>query len=99
MNDNNLTSNFPDFIRPICLPTKDYRPLFTTATNFIVAGWGSDAEHQMSDVKKSVNLPYVPMEDCEEPLAGDSRICAGGEKGKDSCTGMISIYTSFNNVM
>ncbi|XP_072946370.1 phenoloxidase-activating enzyme-like [Epargyreus clarus] len=78
---------FTDFIRPICLPTKDYRSEFTAVTNFVVAGWGSDNEQQITDVKRSVSLPYVPKEECESALMGDSRICAGGEAGKDSCTG------------
>ncbi|XP_072946210.1 transmembrane protease serine 9-like [Epargyreus clarus] len=78
---------FTEFIRPICLPLKDYNIDFTNGTRFTVAGWGSDNVRQMTDVKKAVFLPYVPTEDCQSPLPDNHYICAGGEEGEDSCNG------------
>ncbi|XP_072946557.1 phenoloxidase-activating enzyme-like isoform X1 [Epargyreus clarus] len=79
--------NFTDFIRPICLPLKDYNIDFTNRTKFTVAGWGSDNVRQMTDVMKSVSLPYVSADDCQSPLPDNQYICAGGKDGEDSCKG------------
>ncbi|XP_072946556.1 phenoloxidase-activating enzyme-like [Epargyreus clarus] len=78
---------FTDYIRPICLPTMDYSIYFTNLTKFMVAGWGSDNERQLTDVKRAVSLPYVSADDCHNPLPENQYICAGGEEGKDTCTG------------
>lgn len=62
----------------------------TEDLNFWVAGWGSTGvDRAYSDVKQHVNIPYVPTGVCKQRYAHlpDSAICAGGEKGKDSCTG------------
>lgn len=58
--------------------------------NFTVAGWGSDGS-QFSEVKKHVRVPYVSIDQCRDryPLNRliDNQICAGGNRGEDSCSG------------
>ncbi|XP_041971604.1 phenoloxidase-activating enzyme-like [Aricia agestis] len=82
---------FSDFIKTVCLPTRDYVPEFTASTNFTVAGWGDDpSKTEFYDVKKEVDVPYVPMSKCRNTITTDlidNQICAGGEEGKDTCKG------------
>lgn len=71
-------------------------------TNFtcVVAGWGKDKfgkEGVYQNVLKTVDLPFVAHGDCNEDLRTtrlgryfklhQSFLCAGGEPGKDSCSG------------
>lgn len=79
---------FTDFVRPICLPRSS-----RVEPRFIVAGWGRTESRDQSDVKLQVNVPYVDNGRCNEAYQGlgvrigDGQMCAGGEQGKDSCTG------------
>ncbi|XP_016961983.1 phenoloxidase-activating factor 2 [Drosophila biarmipes] len=83
-------------INTICLP-KEKRSL--NSTRCLVAGWGKKEfkdKHNTSILKK-VDLPLVPRDVCQDQLRktrlGKSftlpsgLICAGGEEGKDACTG------------
>lgn len=71
-------------------------------TNFTcsVAGWGKDKfgkEGVYQNVLKTVELPFVDHNDCRNALRytrlgkyfnlHESFLCAGGEPGKDSCSG------------
>ncbi|XP_026492019.2 phenoloxidase-activating enzyme-like [Vanessa tameamea] len=86
---------YTDFIRPICLPYEDITQ--TTGTQFLeVAGWGAVSEiKSYSNVKLHVFLPYKPLKECQQAYEVQGRklklwhkqICAGGDKGKDSCKG------------
>ncbi|XP_026735969.1 phenoloxidase-activating enzyme-like [Trichoplusia ni] len=92
------TAPFTDFIRPICLPTRDWTSPSRIPANFTLyaAGWGAVSTRQSySNVKLHVDLPYVPPERCQPAysLPGRSvnlwagQLCAGGINGKDSCKG------------
>ncbi|XP_073846509.1 phenoloxidase-activating factor 2-like [Musca autumnalis] len=84
-------------IRPICLPESnvnfDYSRCYAT-------GWGKDSfdgNAQYQAILKKVDLPIVPHATCQANLRQtrlglrynlhESFICAGGEKGKDTCKG------------
>ncbi|XP_013147131.1 PREDICTED: serine protease easter-like [Papilio polytes] len=83
--------NFTEFIHPICLPEIDESANFTSNTIFKAAGWGLvDLQNRvLSDVKRHVSLPYVPLNKCEKEYGklSNNQICAGGEEGQDSCNG------------
>lgn len=83
-------------VKLICLP-----PQGTTFIddNCFVTGWGKSKfdslEYQV--ILKKIQLPMVPNQDCEKALKTtrlgpkfrlhNSFVCAGGEEGKDACTG------------
>ncbi|KAH8393480.1 hypothetical protein KR200_002159, partial [Drosophila serrata] len=82
-------------IRPICLPSTNQK---FDRKRCIFSGWGQDAVEQNSfmNIMKKVDLPVVGSRTCEgqmKRLKGsafqldESLICAGGEEGKDSCSG------------
>ncbi|KAF2895865.1 hypothetical protein ILUMI_10310 [Ignelater luminosus] len=82
---------FTNFIQPICLPVSE-APDPSTGSKLTVVGWGITENDTKSDVKLKVNVPVVSKEQCSSKLhnIGDvdsTRICAGGEKGKDACQG------------
>ncbi|XP_034826264.1 phenoloxidase-activating enzyme-like [Maniola hyperantus] len=80
-----------DFIKAICLPDRNFMPVFEPSTNFTMAGWGSTGSGKSaSEIKLEVSIPYVPWDKCEKvqgPDVMDTQICAGGADGKDSCDG------------
>jgi len=83
-------------INTLCLPTEK-RSLISTRC--MVAGWGKKEfkdKHNTSILKK-IDLPIVPRDICQDQLRQtrlgkaftlpSGLICAGGEEGKDACTG------------
>lgn len=84
-------------IQPICLPSKE--ETFDLA-NCVATGWG---KHEFGEkgnypnILKKIDLPIVPRATCESCLRStrvgpsfklhESFICAGGEIGKDMCSG------------
>ncbi|KAL4709548.1 hypothetical protein ACJJTC_007279 [Scirpophaga incertulas] len=77
-----------DYIRPVCLPSGTANESLT----FTAAGWGEDVvTGRYSDVKKSISLPFLPYYVCQNLYKHDvipkQAICAGGEKGVDTCRG------------
>ncbi|XP_058829116.1 CLIP domain-containing serine protease B4-like [Topomyia yanbarensis] len=88
--------NFTDFISPVCLPLADKaRTLDTDHTRFTAVGWGN-TEHKNgsyeygSRYKLHVFLNGVSLETCDAAYDEDiidSQLCAGAEKGKDTCQG------------
>ncbi|XP_063367244.1 phenoloxidase-activating enzyme-like [Cydia amplana] len=87
---------YTDFIRPICLPTSDSTAHFPSTERLFAAGWGPNNEtHSNSEVKLHVDLPYKTIESCQPAYdvpkrrvaLWDNQICAGGEKGRDTCKG------------
>lgn len=80
------------FIQPACLPRNG-----DLAERFLVAGWGQTETNYFggrSDVLRKVEVPLVDKSMCQNIYNRsskinfvDSQICAGGERGKDSCTG------------
>ncbi|XP_011296220.1 phenoloxidase-activating factor 2 [Musca domestica] len=84
-------------IRPICLPESSMK---FDHSRCYATGWGKDkfsnaGEYQT--ILKKVDVPIVPHDTCEANLRQtrlglhfslhESFICAGGEKGKDTCKG------------
>lgn len=75
-----------DYIRPICLPTNADH-----ATPLTVAGWGRTeySDRNRSDILLKVELPADQCKNFMGQTIGlmYSQICAGGEKGRDTCKG------------
>lgn len=84
-------------VNTICLPPKDYS--FDLARCF-ASGWGKDVFGKQGTyqvILKKIELPIMPRDQCQTALRSTrlgrrfklhtSFICAGGEKGRDTCKG------------
>ncbi|XP_065073609.1 CLIP domain-containing serine protease B4-like [Ochlerotatus camptorhynchus] len=85
---------FTPFIQPICLPTtQDQQKAATAPARMIVAGWGQTETKSASQYKMYLDIPGWSNDQCKEAFSSvsvdiiDTQLCAGGEKGKDSCRG------------
>ncbi|KAK9739024.1 Trypsin [Popillia japonica] len=82
------------FVRPVCLPKPDTE--VTTGQRLSVVGWGKTETGRYSPVKLKLKVPIVSESNCNRMFnrAGvnvrTSQLCAGGEKDKDSCNGIVS---------
>ncbi|KAF5305584.1 hypothetical protein FQA39_LY01675 [Lamprigera yunnana] len=82
---------YTSFIQPICLPfVNDNRDYINEL--MVVCGWGSTEKGSSSDVKLKLEVPIVSNDVCNSRLGKitsitQNHICAGGIKGKDSCSG------------
>ncbi|CAH0558768.1 unnamed protein product [Brassicogethes aeneus] len=80
---------FSEYIQPICLHTKQNYVVY----NYYVSGWGKTEAREVSNVKMKLELPRYDHKPCIAKYnqigleITDNQICAGGLKGKDSCTG------------
>ncbi|XP_019874888.1 CLIP domain-containing serine protease B9 [Aethina tumida] len=80
---------FTDFIQPICLLDKPNYIVY----QYQLSGWGKTDAAEISNVKMKVDVPSYDHQSCREKFQAleltvtDKQICAGGVKGKDSCTG------------
>eukprot|EP00088_Acartia_fossae_P035299 TRINITY_DN36332_c0_g1_i1.p1 TRINITY_DN36332_c0_g1~~TRINITY_DN36332_c0_g1_i1.p1 ORF type:complete len:454 (-),score=113.52 TRINITY_DN36332_c0_g1_i1:109-1470(-) len=88
---------------PGCDDQFSYRFNNGTGTRCWVAGWGKNENGQFQFIQKKVDLPIFERNQCNQRLKnalnnkrnglGDrfslhaSEVCAGGEVGKDACTG------------
>ena len=81
----------------VCLPPPD---LIVNDSRCFTTGWGKNnfgKEDMYQVILKKVDLPVVPSDTCQEYLRNtrlgkyfnldESFVCAGGEEGKDACTG------------
>ncbi|KAJ8961443.1 hypothetical protein NQ318_014691 [Aromia moschata] len=81
----------------ICLPAQGQ---VVNSANCFVSGWGKDIFGKIGTyqvILKKIELPIVPPPQCQDALRktrlgahyklDKSFICAGGEEGKDACTG------------
>ncbi|XP_049815927.1 serine protease easter-like [Schistocerca nitens] len=81
------------YIRPICLPPGNTGKLSYAGRDLVVAGWGKTESRAFSPVKLKVAVPAVTEEECKSVYSGRrtvsyaTQLCAGGQEGKDSCTG------------
>ncbi|KAH0947924.1 hypothetical protein HN011_012040 [Eciton burchellii] len=80
---------FSKYIKPICLPSSS-----TSLQGMLqVAGWGKTESRSSSNVKLKLSLPLVDQDQCNQVYGnvsvqlGYGQICAGGQRGKDSCRG------------
>ncbi|KAF2898151.1 hypothetical protein ILUMI_08021 [Ignelater luminosus] len=86
--------NYTEFISPLCLPlSSELSNKMYTEEKVVVAGWGKTKTKLQSEIKLKVELLVQTNNDCSKHyrpegmrIAG-SQMCAGGEKGKDSCSG------------
>ncbi|XP_066248818.1 ovochymase-like [Euwallacea similis] len=82
---------YSDYIQPVCLP--NLSEASTAGEKLIVAGWGRTEKGRDSNVKLKLQVPLTEASRCRNAFVqlgvqlGDDQICAGGEDGKDSCTG------------
>jgi len=87
---------FSFHINRICLPNSPFQ--FPAGKRCVISGWGKDTfSGSFRQIIKKVDVPLVEFNKCEEQLQKtrlssyfqlhESYICAGGEPGKDACTG------------
>ncbi|XP_017083960.2 spaetzle-processing enzyme [Drosophila eugracilis] len=79
---------YTDEIRPICVLSSypSSNPSFENQ-NFEIAGWGWTEKHEMSDVLLKANIVGRHPNDCSVlRLNNETEICAGGQKGRDTCS-------------
>ncbi|XP_043273178.1 CLIP domain-containing serine protease 2-like [Venturia canescens] len=79
---------FTSYIQPICLPAGS-----DLAQKLWVAGWGKTETKSESSVKLKLGISPADPSACAERYRnagvnlGRSQLCAGGQRGKDSCRG------------
>lgn len=86
-----------DTVNTICLPPADFN--FDQSRCF-ASGWGKDVFGKLGKyqvILKKIELPVMPRDECQKALRTtrlgrrfslhSSFICAGGEKGRDTCKG------------
>lgn len=79
---------FTNYIKPICLPSTS-----NFGQKLFAAGWGKTENGSSSNIKLKVALPLTDKQQCQVTYGsagvtlGYGQICAGGQKGKDSCRG------------
>lgn len=84
-------------VNTACLPPQDY---IFDGSRCYASGWGKDLwgkEGKYQVILKKIDLPIIPRKPCVEKLRmtrlgtyfnlHQSFICAGGERGKDTCKG------------
>ncbi|XP_052901883.1 transmembrane protease serine 9-like [Anopheles moucheti] len=81
-------------IRPICLPVMDsVRNLNWIGMSSFAVGWGKTETALASEKKLKVELKVRDLTNCLQAYSGNgiylkpSQMCAGGVRGKDTCTG------------
>ncbi|XP_018342834.1 PREDICTED: serine protease easter-like [Trachymyrmex septentrionalis] len=79
---------FTRYIQPICLPSNS-----SLGGKLFVAGWGKTETSSASNIKLKLALPLAEQSLCDQTYVsagvrlGLGQICAGGQRGKDSCRG------------
>ncbi|XP_052562070.1 CLIP domain-containing serine protease B8-like isoform X2 [Culex pipiens pallens] len=91
-----LTEEFSDFLRPICLPEQGRLTGLKRDCILTVCGWGWTDFFQdrngnaLSPIKMKAKLPFVEQSECQKNFTGyqliSGQICAGG-RWQDSCNG------------
>nr|XP_031825640.1 transmembrane protease serine 9-like [Nomia melanderi] len=80
----------PNNVRPVCLPIESAATL--NQKKVVVTGWGTTETALPSQTLLQVKLSLVSNKECAEAYKAITeiwykQICAGGKRGKDSCTG------------
>lgn len=95
-----------EYVNPICLPRSDeLRKKDYAGLNLTVAGWGETVPLHTSDVKMKVQVPVKSNDACakllfpemEDFVISETKLCAGGVKGEDSCKGDSGSPLMFND--
>lgn len=79
---------FTRYVKPICLPSNS-----SLGGKLFVAGWGKTETTSASNIKLKLALPLTEKSLCDQTYVsagvqlGYGQICAGGQRGKDSCRG------------
>lgn len=90
------TVDITAYVSPICLPFGNLRNKTYTGLKSLVAGWGATdlGATSSNPVLQWVAVTIVPSVGCAKTFAertgtqlGPGQICAGGQKGRDSCEG------------
>ncbi|XP_056631648.1 uncharacterized protein LOC130441829 [Diorhabda sublineata] len=87
----NKSVKFSSFIQPLCLP--NINEAAAIGERVVVAGWGKTESSGRSSKKLKVEIPIAQRRQCTTAFSSaginleNSQICAGGERGKDSCSG------------
>lgn len=83
-----------DFVKPICLPVEtNLRAKLHVGEAMEVSGWGKTETVSASTRKLKVRVNGVDRTSCntvysrQNVAIGNTQICAGGERGRDSCRG------------
>ncbi|XP_073817188.1 phenoloxidase-activating factor 1-like [Musca autumnalis] len=78
---------YSNSVAPVCLPlVMPGLPPPKNGTRLTVAGWGGSESANYTDEKRIVDVICLDDEKCKIRNES-SRLCVGGEKGKDSCRG------------
>ena len=94
-------AEYHNFVQPICLPWWDDHEDYTRNTfagnraTIEVAGWGATGATgtNPADVLQYLEVPIFEQTRCTETYKQrgatleEKQLCAGGERGKDSCSG------------
>jgi hypothetical protein len=82
-------ARFSSYVIPICILDKvDFIPF-----EYWLSGWGSTKTESVSAVKMKVSVPPFSFANCTDKYDRinvkiiNKQLCAGGIKGRDSCTG------------
>lgn len=85
---------YTDWIKPICMPSANHlRNAIFDGVSLDVSGWGKTERASVSNIKLKARVDGINLEECNQVYRRhgvtlvDSQICAGGEKGIDSCRG------------
>ncbi|XP_055609289.1 CLIP domain-containing serine protease B4-like [Uranotaenia lowii] len=86
--------SFSSYISPICLPVAPAeRNKNNVGTKAVAAGWGRTETASQSSVKLKVELDITDFNKCasvyrnSQVTLRDTQLCAGGLRGKDTCSG------------
>ncbi|XP_063698018.1 serine protease easter-like [Culicoides brevitarsis] len=87
------TVKFTAFVKPICLPMdNELKEKSLVGDRMEVVGWGKTETRSQSNIKLKVKIRGVDLNTCSarfQPVRRviDTQVCAGGDRGKDSCRG------------
>ncbi|XP_078392036.1 calcium-dependent serine proteinase-like isoform X2 [Cetorhinus maximus] len=82
----------PD-LSPVCLPARDPQHAVPVSKVGLVSGWGITENHTLPADLMYARLPVKDLEECRSQTSGHqvtitgNMICAGDDRGSDSCQG------------
>ncbi|VEN51792.1 unnamed protein product [Callosobruchus maculatus] len=86
--------NYTAFVKPVCVPnSQPVQNKSFVSKKLTVAGWGKTETSSESNIKLKLNVPVKSNNECVNTYRQanvalrPSQMCAGGERGRDSCRG------------